>query len=65
MAGGSDVAEATAALSCVQCGKPAHLQYVFCCINLLKFVLLVLNLVHREYNLLLLTFAAVGKQFLI
>lgn len=25
MAGGSDVAEA---LSCAQCGKPAHLQYV-------------------------------------
>lgn len=27
MAGGSDVAEA-ASLSCVQCSKPAHLQYV-------------------------------------
>lgn len=27
MAGGSDVVEA-AALSCVRCGKPAHLQYV-------------------------------------
>ena len=27
MAGGSDAAEA-ASLSCVQCGKPAHLQYV-------------------------------------
>lgn len=28
MAGGSDAAE-TVTLSCVRCGKPSHLQYVF------------------------------------
>lgn len=27
MAGGTDVTESN--LSCVKCGKPAHLQYVF------------------------------------